>query len=451
MLYQHPDGNVFYRKMSHARPAVSHGRGVYLYDTDGNRYLDGSGGPLVVNVGHGRQEVIDAMHQQASAAAYAHAIMFTGEVIERYATRMAAHVPLADPRFFFLSSGSEVVEAAIKLARQIQMARGEHGRHITICRSLSYHGMTLGALSVSGRPGLRTPYLGMLVNQPHIRHPYPYRDRLRGVEMADRLEESILAYGPENVSAFIGEPISGASLGAAAPTADYWPRIREICDQYGVLLIADEVLVGMGRTGRWWGLDHWDVVPDIMVASKGTAGGYMPHGFVAARHSDVEQIRDALGDFSHGGTFSHHLVGAAAAMAVLEIFEREHLVRRSAELGALLGQKLHDALGAHPHVGDIRGRGLFWGIEFVQNRETKEPFPAGRHLAWRIWERAFARGLIVYYSQGCADGVNGDLIMVGPPLIITEAQIDELVTRLADAVSAELPARPVTAGAYMNR
>jgi adenosylmethionine-8-amino-7-oxononanoate aminotransferase len=439
MHFQHPDGNVFYRKMSHARPQVAYGDGIYLFDSDGKRYVDGSGGPLVVNVGHGRSEVVDAMQKQAAAAAYAHAIMFTSEVVETYSARMAAYMPFADPRFFYLSSGSEVVEAAVKLARQIQMARGNRNRHITISRSASYHGMTLGALAISGRPGLRTPYMGMLANQPRIIHPYPYRDDSSGIESADRLEEAILAYGPENVSAFIAEPISGASLGAVLPLDDYWPRIREICDQYGVLLIADEVLVGMGRTGKWWGIDHWGVIPDILVASKGTAGGYMPHGFVAAQHSDVELIRAELGDFNHGGTFSHHPVAAAAALAVLELYERDDLVRNSAEMGTILGNKLQEALGDHPNVGDIRGRGLFWGIEFVQHRETKAPFPASRHLAWDIWQQAFDRGLIVYYSQGCADGVNGDIIMVGPPLIIEEQQIDELVSILAEAVSAELP------------
>ena len=310
--YAHPHGHVFYRKMAHERPMISHGEGIYLYDCSGKRYLDGSGGPLVVNVGHGRSEIVAAMAAQAQKAAYVHAIMFTNEPVEQLSHELAELVPIDNPRFFYLSSGSEVVEAAVKLARQIQQARGEEARDMTICRSLSYHGMTLGALGVSGRPGLRTPYLGMMVNMPHIRPPYPYRFEAGGIELSERLEESILAYGPENVSAFIAEPISGASMGAVVPPDDYWPRIREICDKYGVLLIADEVLVGMGRTGKWWAINHWDVQPDIMVTSKGLAGGYMPFGFMAAKNSDVEQIQQSLGDFSHGGTFSHHAVAAAA-------------------------------------------------------------------------------------------------------------------------------------------
>lgn len=421
--------------MSHARPLIDRGEGIYIFDKDGKRYLDGSGGPLVTNIGHGRQEVIAAMYEQLQKAAYVHAIMFTSEPLEQYAAELAQVTPMDAPRFFLLNSGSEVVEGAIKLARQIQMARGETGRYIIICRSLSYHGMTLGALSVSGRPGLRTPYLGMLQNMPHIRHPYPYRFKASGEELASRLEESILAYGPENVAGFIAEPISGASLGAVSPPEDYWPRVREICDHYGVLLILDEVLTGFGRTGAWWGIDHWHVRPDIMVSSKGAAGGYFPLGFIAAQGSDVEDIRRTLGDFNHGGTFSHHAVGAAAGLATLRILQRERLIENSARMGARLGEMLRAALGDHPHVGDIRGRGLFWGLELVRDLATKEPFAASEGVAWRIWKRAFELGLIVYYSQGCADGRNGDVIMVGPPLIINESQLEELVVLLARAVS----------------
>lgn len=436
--YAHPQGHVFYRKLAHPRPKISHGEGIYLVDESGKRYIDGSGGPLVVNVGHGRSEVIAAITEQASKVGYVHAIMFTNEPTERLSAELAALVPVPDARFFYLSSGSEVVETAVKLARQIQQARGENGRDITICRTLSYHGMTLGALGVSGRPGLRTPYLGMMVNMPHIRHPYPYRFEASGAELADRLEESILAYGPENVSAFIAEPIGGAALGAVAPPDDYWPRIRQICDKYGVLLIADEVLVGLGRTGKWWAINHWDVQPDILVNSKGIAGGYLPFGFVAARRSDVDQIQMTLGDFNHGGTFSHHPVAAAASLATLHILQRERLVENSAEMGAYLGQKLCDALGDHPFVGDIRGRGLFWAVEFVQDRTTKEPFAAKQKMAWRVHQRAFELGLIVYYSQGCVDGVTGDVVMLGPPLIVNATQIDEMVGLLAKAVQQEV-------------
>lgn len=434
-LYAHPEGHVFYRKMDYARPKISHGEGIYLYDEDGKRYIDGSGGPLVVNVGHGRSEIVEAITHQAQSAAYVHATMFTSEAIETYSNALAEIVPLEQPRFFYLSSGSEVVEGALKLARQIQMARGEPNRSIIICRSLSYHGMSLGALSVSGRPALRNPYLSMMQNMPHIRHPYPYRFPASGRELADRLEESILAYGPENVAGFIAEPISGASLGAVVPPDDYWPRIREICDQYGVLLIADEVLVGMGRTGTWWALNHWNVKPDILITSKGTAAGYFPLGFIAASTENVDLVFRKLGDFNHGGTFSHHAVGAAAGLATLRILQREKLVENAAELGPYVNKKLHHTFAHHPQIGDIRGRGLFWGLEIVQDRATKTPFPLKAKTAWHIAERAFELGLIIYYSQGCADGASGDVIMLGPPLTINKAQIDEIITILDQTIT----------------
>lgn len=426
--------------MNHPRPLVVRGEGIYLYDDEGKRYIDGSGGPFVVNIGHGRAEVVEAIARQAAAVGYVQEIMFTCAAVEEYAAEMAPLLPVENARLYPLNSGSEVNEAAMKLARQIQMARGETQRTVIIGRTMSYHGLTMGSLAVSGRPSMRAPYVEMLREMPHITPPYPYRDPVSGREAADRLEACILEVGPHNVAAFLAEPISGASLGAAAPDDDYWPRIREICDRYGVLLIVDEVLVGMGRTGRWWAIQRWGVQPDLLVASKGTAGGYVPHGFLAARHADVEQVRVALGDFNHGGTFSHHPVSSAAALATLRIFQRERLVERAAVNGAYLGAQLRAALGDHPNVGDIRGDGMFWGIELVDDRATRRPFPAKRGLAWKLYEQAFARGLVIYYSQGCADGVNGDLIMVGPPLIVEPQQIDEIVALLRDAVYAELPA-----------
>lgn len=411
------------------------GEGVYLFDDEGRQYLDASGGPLVVNVGHGRAEVIEAMAKQASAVGYVHGMMFTTEVIEEYAARLAGWVPLRRARFYFLSSGSEVIEASLKLARQIQLARGEASRHVVISRRQSYHGMTLGALSVSGRDGLRSPYVEMMAPATHIDPPYPYRDERGGPEMASLLEEKILAVGPERVAAFLAEPISGASLGAVVPDDEYWPRVREVCDRYGVLLIADEVLVGFGRTGRRWAIERWGVRPDLLVASKGTAGGYFPLGFVAAEHDDVEQLRLTLGDFNHGGTFSHHAIGAAAGLATLEVLEREKLVSRAAQMGQRLHHRLQESLSGHPHVGEIRGDGLFWGIELVADRGSKTPFEPTSQVAPRVHEAAFAEGLIVYYSQGCADGRCGDVVMVGPPFVLDEAHLEEITTKLTHAIA----------------
>lgn len=434
MRYGHPDGSVFYRKMSRRRAKVVRGQGVYLYDDEGKRYLDASGGPIVVNVGHGRREIVDAIAAQAGAVGYAHGMMFTTDALEDYCRELAAIVPLERPRFYLLSSGSEVVEASLKLARQIQQARGENERNVVISRTQSYHGMTLGALGASGRRGLRAPYLDMMRGGVHIEPPYPYRDARSGAEMAQLLEDKILELGPERTAAFLAEPISGASLGAVVPDDDYWPRVRQICDRYGVLLIADEVLVGLGRTGRWWALDRWSVKPDLLLSSKGTAGGYLPLGFVAAEHDDVESVRAAFGDFNHGGTFSHHAVGAAAGLATLRLLQQEKLVENARKMGEVLQSALSAALSEHPHVGDLRGDGLFRAVELVKDKNSKEPFDVSGQVAWKIHEAAFDDGLIVYYSQGCADGSRGDLVMLGPPFILEEEHVDEITSKLARAI-----------------
>ena len=432
--YAYPQGHVFYRKLSHPRPKISHGEGVYLYDEDGSRYLDGAGGPFVVNVGHGRREIVEAMTEQAQAVGYVHGTMFTSDALETYAAELAGVVTIADPRFFFLSSGSEVTEAAMKLARQIQMARGETSRTRIISRHRSYHGMSLGALGVSGREPLRHPYAAMLPPAIHVSPPCPYRDNRDGAAYAAELEATIRQVGAENVAAFIAEPISGTGLGVCAPPDEYWRHVRRVCDRYGVLLIADEVFTGFGRTGKWWAINHWDITPDILVASKGIAGGYFPLGMVAVGRSDVDAIQRTLGDFNHGGTFSHHAVGVAAGLATLRILRRENLVERSAAMGAVLGDMLHAALDDHPNVGDVRGRGLCWGVEFVADKATKAPFDAGQKLAFHLWEAAFERGLSVYYAQGCANGMDGDVLLIGPPYIITEDQLGEMVAILKATV-----------------
>jgi len=434
------ESHVFYRRLGHAYPTVERGEGIYLYDTDGKRYLDASGGPVVVNIGHGVAEVVQAMAEQAGRVAYVHAEMFTTQVLEEYARALAEVVPLPHPRFFFLSSGSEVVETAIKFARQVQMDRGEPGRYIVISRWRSYHGTTLGALAVSGRAHLRQPFLPLMRDFPQIPPPYCYRcpwDKSYpgcDINCAQALEVAVRLAGPENVAAFIAEPVSGASLGAAVPPPEYWPLVREICDRHGLLLIADEVMTGFGRTGRWFAMQHWDVTPDVMVMAKGAAGGYFPLSITAARGEWVEVIKRGHGDFIHGGTFSHHAVGAAAGLAVLRYLQKNDLVAASAAKGKVLGEKLNEALSDVPYVGDVRGIGLMWGIEFVADRATKAPFPRAARFARRVADAAFNKGLIVYPCTGCADGLAGDLVMVAPPFIITEAQMDEAVGLLREAV-----------------
>jgi hypothetical protein len=437
--YAHPAGHVFYRRAGHPHPMVERGEGVYLYDTEGRRYLDGSGGSIVVNIGHGVRELADAMADQAAKVAYAHPTMFTSRPAELYAEALAEVLPLPHPRFFFLSSGSEAVETAIKLARQVQVERGRPGRYLIISRRQSYHGTTLGALAVTGKPKMRRPFRPMLPEVPQIPPPYCYRCPFGlthpgcHLRCADALENEVRRAGVDNVAAFIAEPVSGATLGAVVPPDDYWPRIREICDQYGVLLIADEVMTGFGRTGRWFALQHWDVVPDIVAMSKGAASGYCPLSVTAARGELVDAVVSGSGDFVHGGTFSHHPVTTAVGLAALHYLQEHDLVAEAARKGELLGEKLREGLADLPCVGDVRGIGLMWGVEFVADRESKSPFPPERHFAQQVAEAAFARGLIVYPGSGCVDGTAGDHLTLGPPFVITEGQMDEMVALLRQA------------------
>jgi adenosylmethionine-8-amino-7-oxononanoate aminotransferase len=432
--------HVVYRHMAHPHPLAERGEGVYLWDTEGRRYIDASGGAAVVNIGHGVAEVVQAMAEQAADIAYVHGTMFTTDALETHSERLAALVPLPDPRFYYMTSGSEAVETAIKFARQVQMARGEPTREVIISRWGSYHGATMGALALTGRSKMRIPFAPLFRDQPHIPPPYCYRCPFGAtyptcdLACARALETEILRQGPERVAAFIAESVSGATLGAVVPPDGYWPLVRQICDRYGVLLIADEVMAGFGRTGRWFAIEHFDVQPDVITMGKGVTGGYFPLSVTAVRGADVERIRQVHGDFVHGGTFSHHAVGAAAGLAVLSYVQKNDLVTTSAVKGKMLGEKLSADLGELPCVGDVRGIGLLWGVEFVADRTTKAPFPPAARFARRVGEAAFDKGLIVYPVSGCADGVAGDLVLVAPPFIITETQMDEAVGLLREAV-----------------
>lgn len=445
--YKHPFGHVFYRRPTHPHPMIERGEGVHLYDTEGRRYLDASGGAVVANIGHAVREVTEAMADQAARVAYTHPTMFTSQPLEDYAEALSKLMPMPDARFYFLCSGSEAVETAIKLARQVQLARGEPERHLVISRWGSYHGTTLGALAVTGKPAMRNAFMPLLRDMPHIPPPYCYRCPFGGAQgkpfglihptcelrCAEALEIEIKRVGARNVVAFIAEPVSGATLGAVVPPPEYWPRVRQICDQYDLLLIADEVMTGFGRTGRWFAIEHWGIVPDVIAMGKGASGGYFPLSVTAVRGEWVETIM-AHGDFAHGGTFSHNAVGAAAGLATLHYLQKHDLITAAAQKGALLGEKLRAALEGLPCVGDIRGIGLMWGVEFVADRATKTPFPPERHFARRVADMAFEQGLILYPGRGCVDGVAGDHVMIAPPFVITEEQIDEVVTLLAEAV-----------------
>lgn len=437
---QTKQSHVFHRKYKFDKPTVSHGEGIYLWDTHGKRYIDASGGAVVVNVGHGVQEIADAIQEQTAKVAYAHASMFTSRVLEDHAERLADYLPLDDPRLFYMASGSEATETAMKLARQIQIAMGNPSRYKVISRWGAYHGATLGALAITGKPSMRTLYAPMFVDMPHVPAPYPYRfdgtPEECGQWAADQLEQEIERQGAETVAAFIGEPIAGATLGAVVPPDNYWPLIQEICDHYGILLIADEVMTGMGRTGKWFAAEHWNLRPDIICLGKGVSGGYLPLSVTAARGDLVDLLLSKTGDFNHGGTFSHQPVAVAAGLAALEYMEDHNLIKKAESVGYCLGKTLRAELADHPNIGEIRGKGLMWAIEFVADRDTKEPFPPKQHLAASIFENGFDNGLITYYMSGCVDGTAGDHVMISPPLVVEESQVDDIVSKLADAIDA---------------
>jgi adenosylmethionine-8-amino-7-oxononanoate aminotransferase len=423
--------------------------GCTIRDADGREYLDAAGGAVVVNVGHGRAEVASVMAVQAGRLAYAHGSLFTNEPLEAYAAAIGRHLPLDGPAIYPVSGGSEAIETALKLARAYHLARGDADRWIVFSRWGSYHGNTLGALDLSGRKPLRRPYEGWLGRFRHVSAAYPYRAGLAGSnalgtadELAAELDRAFEAAGPGTVAAFVAEPIVGATLAAAVPPDDYWPAIAEVCRRHGVLLIADEVMTGFGRTGRWFGLDHWRVRPDLLVAAKGATSGYWPFGFVAASDEVHATVTGGTG-FVHGFTYSHGPVAAAVAGEVLRILEHEDLVEASAVKGARLIGGLRARLGDHPHVGEVRGRGLLVGIELVADRGSREPFARAARITETVVRAARERGLLVYSGTGNANGVDGDTILLGPPFVITDPEIERVIDDLAEAIATITVADPI--------
>jgi adenosylmethionine-8-amino-7-oxononanoate aminotransferase len=422
--------------------------GSSIWDASGKHYLDAAGGAIVVGVGHGRASVAEVMADQSGRLAFAHGSAFTTEPLERYAAALGPHLPLDEPVIFPVSGGSEAMESALKLVRAYHLARGDRDRWIVFGRWGSYHGNTLGALDLSGRKPLRRPYEAWLGRFRHVSAAYPYRGGDSGSqalgdpdELAAELEQAIVAAGPGTVAAFVAEPIVGAALTAAVPPDGYWKAIADVCRRHGVLLVADEVMTGFGRTGRWFGVDHWGVRPDVLVAAKGATSGYWPFGFVAASGT----IHDAVvadGGFVHGFTYSHHPVGAAVAGEVLRILEAEALVEASAVKGERLRGLLEDRLAGHPNVGEIRGRGLMIGVELVADRETRAPFPRADRVAERIVRAARDRGLLLYSGTGLADGTDGDGILLGPPFVVTESEL----VAIADGLTAAIDEVMATAG-----
>ena len=431
---------VFRRNPDPALPVAVRSEGVWIEDAEGNRYLDGASGAVAVNIGHGDAKVAAAAADQAARLTYVHATEFTSDVVEAYAADLAPLLPVADARIFPVSGGSEAVETALKLARSYHLARDED-RDVVIARAASYHGSTRGALDASDRPTLQAPFapwLGSTVRVAavsELRCPNPRHPVACGQWHADRLDETITAAGPNRVAAFLAESIGGATSAATSPPDDYWAAVREVCDRHGVLLIADEVMCGFGRTGTWFGLDHWSIRADIVVAAKGASSGYWPIGLCAA---SADMAAAVTGRFMHGLTWSHHPIGAAICHAVLRRIIELDLVDRARDMGATLEQRLRQALGDHPSVADIRGKGMLLGVEFVANRETLAPHPAEQRVAARIVEEAKRRGLLLYPSAGFIDGASGNAVLVAPPLTVSDSECSLLVDRLVDAVDAVL-------------
>jgi len=434
--------HVFPRSMKTRPPVAVFSDGCYITDAAGKRYLDGSGGAAVSCLGHGHPAVVDAVQTQLGKLAFAHTGFFSSEPAEALASLLVKHAPEGLAHVYFVSGGSESVEAALKLARQFFVEKGEPDRHKVISRRQSYHGNTLGALAAGGNMWRRQAFQPLLIETSLIAPCFAYRDRGAeeseaeyGQRVADELDAEIQRLGPESVMAFIAEPVVGATLGAVPAVSGYFARIREICDRYGILLILDEVMCGMGRTGHLFACEADQVRPDILTIAKGLGGGYQPIGAMLCSDSIYRTIESGSGFFQHGHTYHGHPAACAAGLAVLTTLIDEQFIGRVQARGSQLMTALEDRFGSHPHVGDIRGRGLFRGLEFVADRETKAPFDPslGKHKALKA--AAFEAGLICYPMGGTIDGQLGDHVLLAPPFIIEDRQIDELVDKLAIAMA----------------
>ena len=432
--------NLFRRIPGKNYPRAVRAEGVWVWDENGKRYLDGSGGACVVSIGHGVPEIARAVGERMSTLSFVHGSHFVTKDAEELASLVAAlSTDPALSRVYFVSGGSEAVETAVKLARQYFRETGRPDRYKVISRWTSYHGNTAGALALSGHTGRRRHYMPLIAHTPHIEPCYCYRCPFGrepadcGLPCADSLERTLLYEGPDSVAAFIAEPVVGASAGALVPPPGYWPRIREICDKYGVLLIADEVMTGAGRTGKNLALEHWGVSADLVTLAKGLSSGYAPLGAVLCRDTIHDAVASGSGEFVHGFTFCQHPVSMAVGKAVLGYLKEYQLVERSAWLGGLLLERLR-ALSALPMVGDVRGLGLLCAVELVADKEGKTPFPPGPKIAGRVAAKAFADGLITYPGSGGADGVAGDHILICPPFTSGESDLDYIVGGLSKAL-----------------
>lgn len=436
--------HLFYQ--SHQRrPLLDRAEGVYLWDVNGKRYLDGSSGAMVSNIGHSNPRVLEAMRKQMARATFGYRLHFENEPAERLAAQLAALAPEGHDKVFFVSGGSEAVESCLKLARQFAVATGQGQRWRVISRTPSYHGATFGALGVTGYEPLNAPFTPMVREMPKIPAPRSYLDRdnfseaERGLRYAEMLREKILELGPETILAFIMEPVGGASTGALVAPDTYYKRIREICDEFGILLIYDEVMTGAGRTGKYLAAEHWGINPDIIAMAKGLGAGYVPLGAMLAHERIVEPVLDS-GGFMHGYTYAGNPIACAAGLAVIdEIFDQD-LMANTTKIGARLKGELEGLMDAYPFIGDVRGKGLLLAFELVADRETMRPLPREANAYLRLVEHAYERGLIIY-SRRTRGGLEGDHFLVCPPMITTGAQVDEIMGTLKaslDALAAEL-------------
>ena len=435
--YGYPDGALFYRRLDRRMPMAVAAEGSWLVDADGKRYLDASGGSVVANLGHTLPEIAAAVAAQIRTLGYVNGTQLTCRAAEELAAELAAVLPGELRYSYFLASGSEAIEAAVKLARQVQLERGHPERWKVISRVPSYHGNTLTALSLSGREHYRRVFAPLLTDFPRIPAPDPYRFPDDPRTTGELVEEEILRQGPETVAAFLCEPIVGASAGAVVPPRVYYERAAEACRRHGVLLVADEVLTGIGRTGRWFASEHFDLAPDVLVMGKGLNAGAVPLSGLAATPEITETLARGSGSFNHAQTYSHHPATCAAGLAVVRHLKRHGLVERCASSETAFFAAL-EPLREHPWVGDVRGRGFLAGVELVADRETKEPWPRERRVAERLTERCFDNGLIVWPNVGHVDGERGDLVVLAPPLTATSEELVEigrLLTRSLEEIS----------------
>jgi adenosylmethionine-8-amino-7-oxononanoate aminotransferase len=431
--------HVFHRDPRLKYPMAVRGEGAYLFDRDGKRYLDASGGAAVSCLGHSDPAVITAIQAQLEKLPFAHTSFFTNEPMEALADTLIARAPKSFDKVYFVSGGSEAIEAALKLARQYFVEKGERERAHVIGRRQSYHGNTLGALAVGGNAWRRKQFEPLLVKTSHVSPCYAYRGKQAGESDAayvDRLGDELeKAFSEKSVIAFVAETVVGATLGAVPPVPGYFRRVREICDRHGVLLVLDEVMCGMGRCGTLWAFEQEGIVPDLVTVAKGLGAGYQPIGALMVSREIADTIQKGSGFFQHGHTYIGHAAACAGALAVQRRLHDDGILKRVAPMGALLERKLRDAFQHQPHVGDIRGRGLFWGIELVEERATKKPFDPRLRMNARVKRKAMQAGLMCYPMGGTIDGVQGDHVLLAPPFILDETQLDELVDKLGTAIA----------------